>query len=412
MKIVFLSDDFPPTSFGGAGISTYELALGMRKAGHEVIVITTCRKKADEGENEYQGIRIFRIASDYPERWRAYISLYNIPVVHRVESILKALRPDVVHINNVHFYLSYHSFTVAKKYAKAVVFTARDTMSVCYGKLGTDQYIKNLVCRTTWLDHIWYARKRYNPLRNIFIRKYLASADKRFAVSHALQKGLVENGINDVSVIHTGANVALWGAREEEKIHFRKTYNLEGKRIVLYGGRLSEGKGGGKTLEAFIRIRKEVPSAVLLIAGSLDEYAVSMQRRAEKEGIGDALIITGWIDSSEMRVAYAVSNLVVVPSFYLDPFPRIVIEAMASGKPVVGSCYGGSPEIIVDGVTGYVINPGRPQELAEKIVELLKNTQKAQQFGIAGYERIKKDFNIENKVKEYILVYESLIRNI
>lgn len=409
MKILFLSDDFPPASFGGAGISTYELALGMVREGHEVFAITTCRKKIDEGEIEYKGLKVFKISSDYPERWRAYVSLNNTPVVRRVELILKDLRPDVVHINNIHFHLSYRCFTIAKRYAKAVVFTARDTMSVCYGKLGTDRYLKKFEYRTTWVDHIRYAKKRYNPFYNFFVRKYLASADKRFSVSEALQKGLVENGIKDVIVIHTGANVAEWGAQEEEKKHFRNTYALDGKKVVLYGGRLSEGKGGGKTLEAFIQIKKEIPNAVLLVAGSVDAYAVSMKKQAEEAGIGDALIITGWLDSLEIRVAYAVSDLVVVPSFYLDPFPRIVIEAMASGRPVLGSCYGGSPEIIVDGVTGYIVNPGQPEEIAEKAIDLLNDSEKSEQFGRAGYERVKKDFNIENKVKEYILAYESVL---
>lgn len=89
MKILFLSDDFPPQSFGGAGISTYELAVGMKDAGHKVFVITTCRKKSDAGELDYHGIKIFRIASDYPDKWRAYRSLYNQPVVCEVEELLK-----------------------------------------------------------------------------------------------------------------------------------------------------------------------------------------------------------------------------------------------------------------------------------------------------------------------------------
>jgi len=71
MRILFLQDDFPPQSFGGAGISTYELAVGMKDAGHEVFVITTCRKKNDAGEFDYHGIKIFRIMSNYPGRWRA-----------------------------------------------------------------------------------------------------------------------------------------------------------------------------------------------------------------------------------------------------------------------------------------------------------------------------------------------------
>ena len=89
MKILFLSDDFPPNSFGGAGISTYDLALGMKKAGHEVFVVTTCRQNTEAGEIKYNGLKIFKIASDYPERWRAYKGLYNKPVVAKVGEILK-----------------------------------------------------------------------------------------------------------------------------------------------------------------------------------------------------------------------------------------------------------------------------------------------------------------------------------
>ena len=141
MKIVFLQDDFPPQSFGGAGISTYELAVGMKKAGHEIFVITTCRKRSESGETDYHGLKVFKIASDYHERWRAYVSLYNRPVVCQVEELLKRIRPDVVHANNIHFYLSYHCLKVAKQYARAVVFTARDTMLFSYGKLETKRYL-------------------------------------------------------------------------------------------------------------------------------------------------------------------------------------------------------------------------------------------------------------------------------
>src|SRR3989344_179355 len=99
MKVLFLSDDFPPVSFGGAGISTYELALGMKKAGHEVFVVTTCREEKDAGEFEYEGMKIFKIFSNYKGRWRAYLSLYNPPVVRQIREILKKISPDVVHAN-------------------------------------------------------------------------------------------------------------------------------------------------------------------------------------------------------------------------------------------------------------------------------------------------------------------------
>lgn len=410
MKIVFLQDDFPPESLGGAGFSTYELALGMKKEGHEVFVITTCRKESEAGEGEYQGIKIHKIASAYASRWRTYRGLYNPSVVQHVERVLQKIQPDVVHINNVHFYLSYHCFKVSKKYANAVVFTARDTMSVCFGKLGTERYLKEFDTRTTWLDHVKQVKKGYNPLHNFLVKKYLAFADKRYAVSHSLQSALSENGITDVEVIHTGADVGEWGATEEEKAKFREQFDLEGKKIILFAGRLSEGKGGGKALDAFVQITHEVPNAVLLVAGSVDAYAEKMRERAREFGIGGKLVITGWIVRDMIRVAYAVADVVVVPSLYLDPFPRMVIEGMASGRPVVGTCYGGAPEIIVDGVTGYVVNPLHLEEIALKTIDLLKDSKKAEQFGRAGYERIKEDFNLEDRVKEYIVVYESLIQ--
>ena len=129
MKIVFLSDDFPPTSFGGAGISTYDLAVGMKKAGHEVFVITTCRRKDEAGESDYHGLKVFKIASNYNGRWPTYLSLRNPSTVRQVEELLKKIGPDVVHVNNIHYHLSYHSIKVSKLYAKAVVITFRDVMS-------------------------------------------------------------------------------------------------------------------------------------------------------------------------------------------------------------------------------------------------------------------------------------------
>src|SRR3989344_1307317 len=204
MKILFLQDDFPPQSFGGAGISTYELASGMQKAGHEVYVITTVRSKNGAGESDYHGLKVFKIASDYHERWRGWVSLYNPPVVRQVETILKRIRPDVVHANNIHFYLSYHCLKLAKRYAKAVVWTARDAMAFSYGKLNTERYLVALDARLSWRGQLAQAGKRFNPLRNYCIRTYLKYADKRFAVSKALQTALAQNGIYDVEVMHTG----------------------------------------------------------------------------------------------------------------------------------------------------------------------------------------------------------------
>lgn len=406
MKILFLSDDFPPQSFGGAGISTYDLAMGLKKAGHEVFVITTCRRKDEAGRIDYQGLKVFKIASDYSAKWRSYLSLYNPPVVHQGRELLKSIRPDIVHVNNIHFYLSYYCFKLAKKYAKAVVFTARDVMSFNFGKLETERYLKNFDGHITWLDQLKQARKRWNPFRNFFIKKYLNYADQIFAVSFALKKALEQNGIKNVMVMHTGTDLSLPLTSEEEIINFKTKHRLIGKKIILFAGRL---RGGNKILDVIEKVLRECPTAVLLVAGPQNPYAQGMIDKAKEMGLTEQLIFTGWVGREEIRTVYSSVDIVLVPSAYFDSLPRMVIEAMTAGKPVVGTCYGGASEAIIDGVTGYVVNPLKVSELAEKIIDLLKNPQKAEEFGRAGRKRIEKYFNIDDKISQTISYYQKII---
>lgn len=409
MHVVFLQDDFPPMSFGGAGISTFELAKGMKDAGHKVSVITTCRKKEDAGEFEYEGLRIFRIHSDYDSKWRAYVSLYNPTVVRQVATVLKNIRPDIAHINNVHFYLSYHCFKIAKKYAKGVVWTARDVMSVHYGKLQTKQYLDHLDPRVHWIDHVHKMKKKWNPFRNTIITWYLQYADRKFAVSHALQEVLARNGIQDVEVIHTGIDLDAWKIFPEAIVEFKKKYALENKKIIFFGGRLDEGKRALTVLETLAKVVTVIPDTMLVIASKEDATAAALRQEAAKLGVANHLILTGWISGDALKAAYHTSHVVLVPSTYFDSLPRIVLEGMAAGKPVLSSNYGGASEAIVNNSTGYLIDPFAPEDMAEKILYILKDSEKADVFGLAGIERMRTHFGLGAYIQKYLTEYQKLL---
>lgn len=398
MKIVFLSDDFPPQSFGGAGISTYDLAIGMKHAGHDVSVITTCRQKSEEGESEYNGLKIFKIHSNYPSKWRWYISLYNPHVVRKIEEILKKIRPDIVHVNNVHFYLSYHSIKIAKKYSGGVVWTSRDVMAFNFAKLQTKQYLENFDYHTTWRDHFAQAKKRWNPFRNFFIKKYLRCADQLFAVSDALKEALDKNGIHNVYVVHSGANLSEWQISDNETNAFKEKYNLKDKKVILFGGRLSGAKGSKEVIEVMSQVRKALPHAVLLVAASETLPNTEVP-----------IISTGWINRHDMKAAYASADVVLLPSICFDSFPRIVLEAMAMGRPVIATHYGGAKEIVQDGITGYIVDPFNTKDMANKIVDLLKDEIKRKNFGVAGRERVRTHFNLDDKIKVYISHYKKIL---
>ncbi len=387
MKILILSDDFPPQSFGGAGFSTFYLARGLHKTGHQVFIITACQKKEDEGITDYQGLKVFRIFTNYHERWRAYLSLYNPQTVKKVREIIQEINPNIVHAHNIQSYLSYHCLKIAKKMKKPVFFTARDVTTFNYGKLATKKYLEKFDYRTNWWDHLKQAKKRYNPFRNFFIKRYLGYTDKIFAVSHALKNALEQNGIKNVEVSYTGIDVDDWHVAPEKIEEFKKKYNLQGKRVIFFGGRISGLKGSTQIKQAIAKVKEKVPETVLLMAGT--------------KGIG-------WLQEDELKAAYGTADIVVVPSISCDAFPRSNLEAMACEKPVIGTCFGGTPEIIQDGVTGYIVNPFDTELMAERIIDLLKNHQKAKQFGEAGHERVKKYFSLNAHAAQTIAWYKKL----
>lgn len=404
MRILYLTDEFPPESFGGAGIVAYDFAKAVAKKGHEVFVITTTRNRSLEGESVFEGLKVFRFYSGYPVFLRHYLSVYNPFLIFKIKKILKKIKPDVVHAHNVHFHISYHSLKLAKKFGAKVFLTAHDTMLVSYGK--TYFPCGNNDFKVTAWQNIKIAGKRFNPFRNIAIKRYLRYVDKVFAISSALKEFLASNGIES-ELLHNGINVKEWERPNNEKINeFKNEFNITNKKVVLFGGRLSGAKGGEQIIKSFGLVLKEITDAILLVAGKKDEYARKMFNLAGKEGIGGKIVFTGWLDREKMKMAFFASDVCVTPSVYFDPFNLFNIEAMAAGKPVVGTCFGGTPEIVVDGQTGYIVNPLNCEEMGKKICELLSDTEKSAGFGRNGRKRAEEFFSLEKQAEKLIGWYE------
>lgn len=415
MKIFFLSDDFPPESFGGAGIVAFNFAQKLRTLGNNISVITTVSDKEKEGLVEYKGIRVFKIYSSYHERWRAYLSLYNPTVVGKVRKILNEEKPDIVHAHNIHYHLSYYCLKIAKHVGARVFLTAHDVMLFHYGKLVEFINSNNLSIPekfnykiSAW-QQIQKYKKRYNPFRNIIIRYYLKNVDKIFAVSGELKEALIQNGIKNIEVVHNGISVDDWDVRNEEIQKFKAKYKLNNKKIVLFGGRLSGAKGGGQAILTIKEVVGELPGVTLLIIGKKNIYANEMLEKAKKDGVDKELVFTGWISGNELKSAYQSCDVLIMPSICFDTFGMVCLEAMACKKPVVATCFGGSKEVVMDSKSGFIVNPFNTELMAEKIIKLLKNPKEVQEFGSAGYERAKKDFNETALTEKMVLWYNKFL---
>ncbi len=411
MKILFLQDDFPPYAKGGAGIVAASLARELAKRGHEITVVTAVQDRAHVGSFQEDGMRIECIYSDYAPRWRSWLSLYNPTTVGQVKRVLAEVKPDVVHAHNVHYHLSYWTLRLAKKSGARVFLTAHDVMLFHYGKLTEFIDPEHTECRKDWDYRVsaWQQFRKYrfwyNPFRNIVIRRELRNVDKIFAVSAALKDALEQNGIRNVEVLHNGIDDAVWQVSQQSIETFVRSHGLEGKKIILFGGRISGLKGGSVMLEALREIVQSEPTAVLLLLGKRDAYVERLIAQSQEWGIEANVVSTGWLSGDDLHAAYYAAVVVVMPSLYLEPLGMIALEAMACGKPVVGSCLGGTAEVVVEGESGYLINPYDIALLAQRMTGLLCDEETRAHLGDSGRVRAREVFSLGKWSEQTLSAY-------
>ncbi len=415
MKIILLQDDFPPYAKGGAGIVAASFAHELVKHGHDLTVITAVQDRAQVGSFKESGIRIERIYSDYQQRWRSWLSLYNPATVPQIRRIFTEVKPDIVHAHNVHYHLSYWALRLAKKSGARVFLTAHDVMLFHYGKL--TEFIDTLhpECKKEWnykispLQQVRTYRFWYNPFRNIIIRYLLKNVDRIFAVSAELKKALEQNGIKNIEVLHNGIDIFAWRVLPEEVRLFVEKYHLKDKKVILFGGRISAAKGGDVMLAALREIVRTEPNAVLLLLGARNAYVERLLQRAEEWKIDENIVSTGWISGVELRSAYHAVDIVAVLSKYLDPLPTVVLEAMACSKPVIGSCFGGIPEMITQNETGYIVNPYDENMIVQQMTRIFNNKKEQIRFGTQARTVIEERFSISVWYKNTIAAYSKIL---
>ena len=156
---------------------------------------------------------------------------------------------------------------------------------------------------------------------------------------------------------------------------------------VLCFGRLVPRKGVDKLIRVADRIRARMPETAIVVAGTGPEER-RLQRLARK--VATPVVFTGRVSDDDAPALYASADVFVLPVadrwFGLDVegLGVVLLEAAASGTPCVTGRSGGTPEAVVDGVTGYVVGADRPEELVDRIVSLLQDSKQARGMGSAG----------------------------
>jgi len=409
MHVVILSDYLPPEEPGGAGRVAWQLGQGLLAAGHRVTFIASTPERAHTETRG--GFTVHLLHSNYAPRWQAWFGLVNPQTLRPLNLLLRKLRPDVVNAHNVHMHLGYHSLVIARFAGAATVFTAHDVMPFAYTKYTAyiDPTRLDPCAEPDYRLPFGYnarqMRLRWNPARNLSIRHTMVYyADARIAVSDELKKALEANRLPPFDVVHNAVDPAAFDVPEGSVEVLRQRLRLEGRRVILFGGRLSREKGEEQLMAALRRVRRDVPEVALVVLAHSSETVLKLLHR--HPDLSGALMFGGWLEGPELAAAYRAAHVVATPSICFESFGVMNIEGMAAGAVPVTTCFGGPREAVLDGETGYVVNPFDSEALADRLTRLLTDEDLRVRMARAGRARVEQHFTVAQQTAKTVAIFE------
>ncbi|MFV2066628.1 MAG: glycosyltransferase [Pirellulales bacterium] len=249
------------------------------------------------------------------------------------------------------------------------------------------------------------AERRQN-LHRWIMRRMANSVERYVCVSQAVadfadrQIGLPRERLN---VIPTGVDAQRFPAEPAAGLD---AFGVPaGDLAVLYVGRLDRQKRAAWLLQSAADFLRRLPRCHLLLLGRGDEER-KLRRRVRQMEARDRVHFLGWRDDVPEIVAAA--DLLVLPSAW-EGMPRVVLEAMASAKPVVATDVEGVGELLGEVGGGQIVGVQRPGEFADAVVRLISNPRQSRALGERNRKRVVEQFSIERSVAAYQKLYESLL---
>jgi glycosyltransferase involved in cell wall biosynthesis len=256
------------------------------------------------------------------------------------------------------------------------------------------------------------ARRVSFPLRHRVLArwKYTWRVDRVIAVSEAIRRGLIGQGIpaDRVVTVHSGIEPGRF--REGDRARFRST--LPGpaaswpRDALLIGtvGHLAAHKGIDQFLRACALVRGDLPGVRFVVVGRGEQEA-SLRAEAERLGLGDRVTFAGFRD--DMPDVFAGLDVFVLASRSGEGSPAVLKEAMAAGTPIAATALDGVEEIIEDARHALLTTPGDDRALAGAITRLARDRDLRVRLAAAARRRVE-DFTVDRMVEATIQVYGSL----
>ena len=413
MRILIATDAFPPRC-GGSGWSTYELARGLRRRGHELIIVQPRPGQATSDARDYDGFRVEEMASAVPpvpflrnvfknERLWAKLAV-------RIREVALMMRADIIHAQ--HVLTAPAAVEAGQATGIPVVCTVRDYWPVCYwATLIHDPQSVTLcpACSPAMMTRCvrpragvaWPAALPLIPyMRGNLKRKQLslARADAIVAVSSTIARDLAErSGLLRHSRIEVVPNpVDISGVRAAAA---GATAPL-GEPYAVFVGKLEVNKGAAFLLPAVERARLPWP---LVVVG---DGALRGQMEAEARRLGRDVRFTGWLGRDEALTWLAHASVLVFPSYGPESLSRVLLESAALGVPMAAMNTGGTIDIVRHEQTGLLSSS--PDELGDHVARLVGDRGLAARLADHARAHVERHFEAASVVARIEALYAAL----
>jgi len=249
-------------------------------------------------------------------------------------------------------------------------------------------------------------RVDFHIRKNFFSKIKYKNADKIIAISQAIRKILLEDGIREdkIEVVYSGIDWKIFqnvnGNYLYQELNLDKTKKIVG--IIAAFARYH--KDHQSFLQAAKLVKNQFPMVQFLLVGEGEERSL-VEDTVASLGLREDVQLTGF--RNDIPQILSIMNIFVLSSFR-EGLGSSILEAMAGSLPVVATNVGGIPEIVKDGITGILVPLRNPNALSEAILTLLRNEDKAKEMGQAGYRLVKEKFSVEKMAEGTSRIYDLL----
>ncbi len=224
--------------------------------------------------------------------------------------------------------------------------------------------------------------------------------------SKAVEQRVKPHGPHKVRCVYNGVDLRRFQHTGQGTVSLRASLGLtEQGPVIVSIGRFVPFKGYEYLLEAAELIDRERKDLQWLLVGD-GELKEDLVRKANDLGLNGKVHFLGWCDN--IPPFLEICDVFVLPSLN-EHFGRVLIEAMAMKRPVVATLAGGVPEIVKENLTGFLVQPANPTDLAQAIQKILRNPSLGEQFGQAGRQRVEQHFSLRQHVSAIESIYHYIL---